>query len=68
MYGLINKSVRHSLYGTGKVTDENEKRVVVDFSGVIRLFPMPDAISKRYLEWQMYFLSLRNRGRNISAI
>ncbi len=45
---LINKTVKHSLYGDGKVIEENDKRVVVDFSGNVRLFPMPDAVIHNY--------------------
>ncbi len=49
MNDLINKRVFHDRFKEGVIVDADEKRVVVDFEGVTRIFPLPDAFTEQYL-------------------
>jgi hypothetical protein len=50
MNDLINKRVFHDRFKEGVIVDADEKRVVVDFEGVTRIFPLPKAFEENILE------------------
>ncbi len=46
----LDKVVFHRLYGDGTTLKETDERIYVDFNGKIRIFTVPDAFEKGYLE------------------